>query len=288
MNKQNHTYSTCILYCYLLISCGLFASCEKSNEDTPGQVVSTGPIELPAQRNGTDDLFVSHSTTFNGRKTTTYSLEYDCSKKHARWVAFRFDNQTGQKNTGRNEDFGPDPSVPNQYQRVQSDFGAKGYDRGHICASEDRVYSVDANLQTFYYTNMSPQRNSFNAGIWVNLEQKVQNWGRSNSFRDTLYVAKGGTIDKENQILTYINGDRSKPVPKYYFMALLCRKNDQFKAIGFWFEHKTYPTPYNVIEQSLTIDELEERTGLDFFHNLPDKLEQAVESQISQSAWPGL
>lgn len=265
-----------------------FSSCSKGSEDPIGPSTPVGPIELPALQSGESNLFISHKTRFNGRETTTYSLEYDCSKKHARWVAFRFDNQTGQKNTGRNEDFEPDPSIPYQYQRVQSDFGQKGYDRGHICASEDRVYSIEANIQTFYYSNMSPQRNSFNAGIWVNLEQKVQTWGRSNTFRDTLYVAKGGTIDKDNQVLTYISGDKSKPVPKYYFMALLCKKGNGYKAIGFWLEHKTYPTPYNLSEQVVTIDKLEELTGIDFFHNLPDKLENAVESQVEPSAWPNL
>lgn len=276
------------LYGLLLLAvCGLQA-CSKSDENAESENRFTGPIELPLIRNGANDIFVSHRTTFNGKETKTYSLEYDCSKKHARWVAFKFDSQTGQDNTGRNEDFRPDPSIPAQYQRVQSDFGAKGYDRGHICASEDRVYSVEANQQTFYYSNMSPQRNSFNAGIWVELERAVQNWGRNSGFRDTLYVAKGGTIDNENQILGYISNDRSKPIPKYYYMAVLCNKSNRYKAIGFWFEHKSYSKPYNLHEYAISIDQLETLTGLNFFHNLPDNLENAVEANYDITGWPGL
>ena len=41
-------------------------------------------------------------------------------------------------------------------------------------------------------------------------------------------------------------------------------------------------------ECARTIDELEELTGLDFFHNLPDNLENAVESKYAISAWTGL
>ena len=41
-------------------------------------------------------------------------------------------------------------------------------------------------------------------------------------------------------------------------------------------------------ECAKTIDELEELTGLDFFHNLPDNLENAVESKYAISAWTGL
>lgn len=98
---------------------------------------------------------------------------------------------------------------------------------------------------------MSPQKNYFNTGVWSDLEGKVRTWGRSSTFRDTLYVVKGGTIDKENQIWTYIGGDKSKPVPKYYFMALLCKKGETYKAIGFgWIKVLQQSLHYlNVLKQ---------------------------------------
>lgn len=71
---------------------------------------------------------------------------------------------------------------------------------------------------------MSPQRNNFNTGVWLALEGQVQSWGRSCTASDTLYVVKGGTIDKEEQVKEYIGDDRSKPVPKYYYMALLFKR----------------------------------------------------------------
>ncbi len=71
---------------------------------------------------------------------------------------------------------------------------------------------------------MSPQSWNFNGGIWLSLEGKVQSWGRSCTASDTLYVVKGGTIDKEEQIRGYINNDLSKPIPKYYYMALLFKR----------------------------------------------------------------
>lgn len=265
-----------------------FASCSKDDEEASDHGLASGPIELPALRNSANDLFVSHSTLLDGKSVTTFNIEYDKSKKHARWIAFRFDNQSGQTNAGRSDEpFDIDPSIPTQYQRERADFGAKGYDRGHLCASADRLYSEEANVQTFYYTNMSPQKNYFNTGIWLDLEGVVRTWGRSNTFRDTLYVVKGGTIDKGNQIWTYISGDKTKPVPKYYYMALLCKRGETYKAIGFWADQSTTARP-KMTECAKTIDELEELTGLDFFHNLPDNLENAVESKYSVSSWPGL
>ncbi len=282
---------------YLFIGCVVvLAACSKSDDTEGGGDIAVGSIELPALRNSSTDVFLSPSTIVDGESVTTYSMEYDKSKKHARWVAFKFYNVTGQTTWNRNyweqtewgdDPWQSDPSIPVADQRVQADFGRKGYERGHICASSDRLYSKDSNEQTFYYSNMSPQKNYFNAGIWSDLEGKVRTWGRSNTFRDTLYVVKGGTIDREDQVWTYINGDRSKPVPKYYYMALLCKKGNTYKAIGFWLDQSTTAKP-ELSDCAKSIDELEELTGLDFFHNLPDNLENAVEANYSITAWTGL
>lgn len=279
----------CNILVLSLLCISLF-SCDKDDNNDSNNF-ATGIVELPALRNGVNDVFITHSTTFNGQKITSFSMEYDKSKKHSRWIAFRFDNQTKQQNVDRsNEPFDADPSVASEYQRVQADFGRKGYDRGHLCASADRLYSREVNEQTFYYTNMSPQRNAFNTGVWLALEGQVQAWGRSCTALDTLYVVKGGTIDKEEQVKEYIGGDRSKPVPKYYYMALLFKKGDSFKAIAFWMEH-TDSKPSKTIKLAdyvLSIDELEEKTGIDFFPNLNDNLENALEATYSTKAWPGL
>ena len=262
-------------------------SCSK-DENNNSNNFATGIVELPALRNGVNDVFVTHSTTFKGQKVTSFSMEYDKSKKHSRWIAFRFDNQTRLQEATRSDEFIPDPSLDMEYQRTQVDFGKKGYDRGHLCASADRLYQQEANDQTFYYTNMSPQRNNFNTGVWLALEGQVQSWGRSCTASDTLYVVKGGTIDKEDQIRGYISNDRSKPIPRYYYMALLFKKGDSFKAIAFWMEHTDTPKSTKLVDYALSIDELEKKTGIDFFPNLNDNLENALEATYSTKAWPGL
>ena len=121
----------------------------------------------------------------------------------------------------------------------------------------------------------------------MTLEGQVQSWGRSCTSSDTLYVVKGGTIDKEDQIRGYISNDLSKPIPIYYYMALLFKKGDSFKAIAFWMEHSILRNR-QTCDYALSIDELEEKTGIDFFPNLNDNLENALESTYSTKAWPGL
>lgn len=223
-----------------------------------------------------------------------YTVDWHAEKKHSRWVAFTFTRESSQENWDRknwehtewgHDPFQADPSL-SVYERTElKDYDRDGYDRGHLCASADRLNSKDCNEQTFYLSNMSPQISRFNQKDWVKLEGLVQNWGRSNTFRDTLYVVKGGTI-RDDQIMTYNKHD--VPVPKYYFMALMCKKSGTYKAIGFWVEHKSYGGSPDVSSWAVSIDELEEKTGIDFFCNLPDRIENPIEKTFSLESWPGL
>ena len=238
-------------------------------------------------------IIVSHWTIENGDSVMTYCLQYDALTYHPKWVAFRFDNITGQKKVGRSGNFQDDPSITSDLRIGSDSFWPNPYDRGHLCASEDRVYSTQANCNTFYMTNMSPQISSFNQGYWVTLEGQIQKLGRDRNFCDTLYVVKGGTI-RNDQIMTYVDRPNGKKVavPKYYFVALLKVKNKQYSSIGFWLEHKEVPysyesqAPVSVFKETVvTIDELEEKTGIDFFHNLPDNIETPVEKLKEPAAW---
>lgn len=244
-----------------------------------------GRIEIPALKGGNMNLFITHTTPYNGQEAITYSFEYDCIQKSSRWVAFTFNSSTPDNDVSRAGDFTEDPKIPTQYQTHDGDYTNSGYSRGHLTASSDRQYSVAANKQTFYMSNINPQtQDGFNGRIWAALEKKVQSWGNISNNQDTLYVAKGGTIDDKNNIIKYLKTNNTIPVPKYFYMAILSLKNGQYKAIGFWFEHKAY-TNSNYATYALPIDELEQKTGINFFHNLPDNIENEVELTYNKSDW---
>lgn len=265
-----------------------------TNANTGKGDYATRP-EIPAITD--NDIFITHTTTISGKENITYSIAHNPERKHSRWVAFTFDasnraiawKRDNWDNTEWGGDpFQPDPQIAEEFLFTQQEINRNGYVRGHLVASYDRVYSKDANEQTFYYSNISPMLSRFNTGKWNDLEQNVQSWGRNKEFCDTLYIVKGGTINEGYyKSVTNEQGITCKTVPAYYFMALLCKFNDTFKAIGFWFEHKSY-LPGKLTEYAMTIDELEEKTGIDFFCNLNDKLETAVERQYNIKQWRGL
>lgn len=245
-----------------------------TNSNFSNSNVYTHLLEFPKVKGGSS-LILVHSTAAFG---INYSLEWDTEKKSQRWSCYEMYEGNSVRNTTRYYDkdnqYPQDPLLASQYQFASDPFWGSGYDHGHICPSADRLCSLEANIQTFYLTNMQPQLNAFNTGVWESMESWLRG-KNANSFRDTLYVVKGGTIDRADQILKTL--DNGLIVPKYYFCAVLCKNPQGYKAIGLWFEHKA---DSNTLSKKyvVNIDKLEELTGLDFFCNLPDDIENHVES----------
>ncbi len=257
---------------------------------------SYGRLEVPRLKaDGSSTVLVRRVPNFG----INYIIEYDRQKRSPRWVCWQWYRGNSGTAWNRNrwnyeadnnewvklniqyygfaDPFRPDPDLELEERTELEDYWNCGFQRGHICASADRLNSKEANEQTFYLSNIMPQSYGLNNGVWQALENRLRQWN-VDSFRRVLYVVKGGTIDNDTQIRCYTS--TGLLVPKYFFMALLCEdQQGQYKAMGFWVEHtdqqinNAQPRQYVV-----NIRQLEELTGLDFFCNLPDNIEQSVEN----------
>jgi endonuclease G len=80
-------------------------------------------------------------------------------------------------------------------------------------------------------------------------------------------------------------------IPNYYYKALLQRRgtgaSSSYQAMAIWVPHKA-ATGNATKSDLITIDRLEELTGIDFFHNLDDTTEQSVESYYDLLYWSGI
>ena len=257
------------------------------------------------------NVFVAHDVTVDGKQILNYALEWNAAKRHANWVAFSFDKTTSADEVSRTNAWAVDEKLPEEMRTEENDHKDDGFDKGHLCASEDRVYSKEANEQTFYYSNMSPQLNDFNGGFWSKLEERVRTWGRSTASGtyDKVYVAKGGTL---NDLLVNFHGtpvSGGTPIttesgfttyeetptvnrlacPAYYFMAILSQKGDDFHAIAFLVPHQEglprNPKAEDLQRYVVSVDELERKTGIDFFCNLDDAIENQVEAEAVINDW---
>ena len=228
-----------------------------------------------------------------------YSLEWDNSKIANRWVCYQFNPSNYAKKVTRNESWSEDSHLPSATRSKASDYSSSNFSRGHLCPSNDRVYTTAQNKLTFCYSNMQPQYSNHNSGLWNNIEQKVQNWVRAAipaGTCDTLYVVRAATIDDVTLNNTtssgvYSNvtcGSRNLPVPKYFYTAMVAynKSTDTWQGIALWTEHNnTSVTNTNYGDYAITIDELERRTGIDFFCNIRDDIEEAVESTYNLTYW---
>lgn len=291
-NYWKSTVWMLLAFTSIFISCSESDNLPKQNKDNPEAEANTNAnptqqnsnyarLEYPHIKTDGNNLVIVHSTTGAG---INYSVEWDCDKKAQRWTCYEMDAANSVKKWSRSNwdttEWGGDPfqedkDIPEQYRTKLSDYRGSGYDRGHICPSADRLNSKDANEQTFYLSNMQPQVNGFNVGVWATMETQLRNVWNTSKYRDILYVCKGGTIDNSSQIAGYTKSKLI--VPKYFFAAILAVKDGQYKAIGLWFEHKKN-NDSKLSNYVVSIDELEKLTGIDFFCNLPDNIESKVES----------
>ena len=252
-------------------------------------------IEVPKLKGGDMNLF--RTWTLDGN--VTYSYEYNCSKRHTNWVAFTFDYKNNQKGKGVDRDkskWKVDTNIPAEYQTYEQDY-ISPYNRGHLVASGDRVYTQDANQQTFYYSNVSPQYIDFNSGIWNNMEEKVRKWAKCQKTgsdnlgpNDIMYVVKGGNINGtvEDGTLIKFTSKNRVAVPRYYFMAILFYEKGKYRGMGFYIDQEKYKdggSGVSISKFATTIDDIEEKTGLDFFHNLDDNIEKETEKTYNPNDW---
>ena len=169
----------------------------------------------------------------------------------------------------RTNDFMPDPLIPGTDFSI--DYKKSGYDRGHLAPAADMGYSMETMVESFFYSNMSPQLPRFNRGVWKKLEMQVRRWASS---YDSLYVVTGPVFDSS---MTSI-GPHRIAVPKAYYKVLLQKRNGSWEGIGFIIPNSTAKVDFK--NYATTIDKVEEITGIDFFHTLADEIEDQVEKVI--------
>ena len=277
-----------------------FAACENDDDDEEtgsgvnanandaSKVSSLARLEFPKVKGG-NSVVIIHST--NDQYGINYSVEWDKDKKSQRWSCYQLNSMTCANKVGRytskENQYPMDPDLPRKDYLSKDCYWNSGFEHGHICPSYDRRYNEEAQKQTFYLTNMQPQYSAFNGGDaspWYQLEGPygfIRNWAAHNE-TEMLYIVKGGTIDDDKVIQKdgkpYLVGGEMR-VPKYFFVALLLKNDRGYKAIGFWMEHKNrYSTKESPVDCAVNIRELERLTGIDFFCNLPDDIEERVET----------
>jgi endonuclease G, mitochondrial len=238
-------------------------------------------VGLPELKKGEE--VISHSA---------YSLVYSEQHEQAKWVSHIIISDIIDGKAGRSNDFRVDPLIKTG-SATEKDYFLKtkkpapkkgytydgfGYDRGHLAPSADFKWSKKALSESYYYSNMSPQLGDFNRKKWANLEGLLR--GYINSHPETqLYVVTGPILNDSLSVIE--RGVNKVSIPNYYYKIALDLKNK--KAIAFIMPNKEIKYP--VSSYAVNINEVEEVTGINFFYQLDDEIEEKLESQKEIQVW---
>ena len=264
---------------------------DQDHQDTNGYGFQSAPykwLELPETSEKDKLEFFTHDMKIGEASVRNYSFDWDYSNLVAPWVAYPL--CAGNIGSGsRTDQWGTDPLLPESKQpilyKAYSGFGS----RGHQIPSADRL-NRDANVQTFYFTNMTPQEYDFNGGTWANLENLVRTWARktgATAGTDTLYVVTGCVVGNSTR-KAYDNVGKAVAVPEGYFKALLRYKNNDsvghkgFMACAFYLENSNKYDSKITKDMSMSVADLEKKLGYKLFVNLDTKVGAETAKEIKE------
>ena len=220
-----------------------------------------------------------------------YSLVYSEQHEQAKWVTHIIIPAIIEGEAKRSNNFRKDTLIKTG-SASQKDYFVKiynkktkkykydgfGYDRGHLAPSADFKWSKKALSESYYYSNMSPQLPDFNRKKWAKLEGLLRAY-IYNHPKTQLYVVTGPILTDSLPVIE--RGINKVSIPNYYYKVVLDLENQ--KAIAFIMPNKDIKN--SIISFAVTINELEERTGINFFYQLPDSLEEVLENQKNVIDW---
>ena len=253
--------------CLLLLPLLILTVFGGANADLP-------PVKAPAERSVNLRLGIpSESDQMIDR--SSFALGYSKARRQALWVSYILTAEhLNAPQVRRSNKFRPDPLLkfdpvrPEQYSRT-------GFDRGHLAPASDMTYSHETMEQSFFMTNISPQLPACNRGVWKRVESQIRAWARQES---QLYVITGPVFTGEPRMMA--NTDISIP-DAFYKVAL--DLTPPMKMIAFIVPNQASKRPIRGFV--VTVNEVEAVTGMDFFANLDDRIEEELEKTSDIGDW---
>lgn len=243
----------------------LFSSCNKlENKEFVVHEEPTNSSLFDYLPTSTTGAIYSHSS---------YSFSYSENHEQSEWVAYVLEKNDLTNLNFQRPFFEQDPLVKTASADWRN-YKNSGYDKGHLCPAADRKSSFSDYNETFFTSNISPQKHDFNSGVWNRLEEKVRYWALK---YDGLYVVTGGVLNDNLKSI----GKEKVSVPKYFYKVLLTK--DRSRMIGFLVPHQKSNRP--IYEFTATVDDIEKMTGIDFFPKLSDTIENELETKSDYKEW---
>ena len=206
---------------------------------------------------------------------TYYCLSYSEKDEQSEWVAYKLTNRNIDGNIKRKNNFKADKKVTTESAQL-SDYKGSGFDRGHLAPAGSMKINKTSMSESFFMSNMSPQIPSFNRGIWKRLEEKVRYW---TEYNDSIFVVTGPILN--NPLGTI--GKNKVTIPRAYYKTLLGYKNGKTKGLAFIMPNEK--SDQSLYKYVVSINEVEEVTGIDFYHKIDKEVQEEVEANSDVKIW---
>ena len=209
-----------------------------------------------------------------------YALSSNDERKFADWVAYRLTPRevTGTLDLERKwradpwlaDDETLEPSGPDDYGGAHD---AHDYDRGHFAPLASFKGSLSAS-QTNYLSNISPQKADLNQGPWKDLENAVRTRVKTGA---TVWVTTGPLY--EDAMSELPNADEEHVVPSGYWKIVATEAQGELRVAAFIMgqDADRHSDPADFLT---SVDEIEERSGLGFFWELPEAEQTSLEAGV--------
>ena len=157
------------------------------------------------------------------------------------------------------------------------DYKNSGYDRGHMVPAGDLKWSEQAMTQSFTMTNACPQNHALNEGGWAKLEEKVREW----VMRDSALVVLTGPIVGKADTATV--GPSRVRVPGAFYKIVLAHHAHPMRVVAFIYPNR--PCERRLADYNVTVRDIEQRTGINFFQCLPQEEQDRLETTRNLNPW---
>lgn len=200
------------------------------------------------------------------------------SLRHPLWCAYHVIPDAAYMESPR-PDFRHDRSA--ERSPLAGDYLKSGFDRGHMAPNYAIVtrYGPDAQAKTFFMSNIAPQSPALNRKVWRDFEHRIAElWTKRYG---EIWVIVGAIPSSTGQKL----GKTDIDIPESFYQLVIAQKGFDVRALAVLLPNNVSWSEW-AARNIITIDELEEKTGLDFLSDLPDFIESPLEAELPSRLWP--
>ncbi|MGH9880482.1 MAG: DNA/RNA non-specific endonuclease, partial [Pyrinomonadaceae bacterium] len=230
-------------------------------------------VPLPALGPGLDELTVVVDEAADGTDKymlpyTHFSLAMHSERRMALFTVSNIDGEQSRKLKRKKDVWAFDPRVDRELQIGNDLYTNNDLDRGHLVRRMDPTWgsaavAKKAEVDTFFFTNCTPQHSGFNQKLWLRLEEYLLDNADTRNFKASVFT---GPVFSENdrpyrdvllplafwKVVVMVHDERDELTATAYIVSQKSLLSDLEFVFG---QFKTY---------QVSIAEVEQRTNLDF------------------------